>query len=213
MLAQTAAVVGEAATMSGLSLEELVEALTRSPQAAGLMAAALQGSAATAVDAKLKLFARVLANTATDSAVIDEDLLVVRAINALEAPHLRVMELLRREPPATDVPTKRPPQHWTGASVALELGWPASSVTSVLLTLQAAAAIYLSPTQIDGGSATWATAMDLGARVDLGDLACELTNFGERMLVRIERAGEDVPSSVELRWRPDDHQAAFTVSS
>jgi CelD/BcsL family acetyltransferase involved in cellulose biosynthesis len=24
---------------------------------------------------------------------------------------------------------------------------------------------------------------------------------------------EDVPSSVELRWRPDDHQAAFTVSS
>jgi hypothetical protein len=24
---------------------------------------------------------------------------------------------------------------------------------------------------------------------------------------------EDVPSSVELRWRPDDHQAAFTFSS
>jgi hypothetical protein len=24
---------------------------------------------------------------------------------------------------------------------------------------------------------------------------------------------EDVPSSVELRWRPDDHQAAFTISS
>ena len=24
--------------------------------------------------------------------------------------------------------------------------------------------------------------------------------------------GEDVPSSVELRWRPDDHQAAVTVS-
>jgi uridine kinase len=23
---------------------------------------------------------------------------------------------------------------------------------------------------------------------------------------------EDVPSSVDLRWRPDDHQAAFTVS-
>jgi hypothetical protein len=26
-------------------------------------------------------------------------------------------------------------------------------------------------------------------------------------------AVEDVPSSVELRWRPDDHQAAFTDSS
>ena len=24
---------------------------------------------------------------------------------------------------------------------------------------------------------------------------------------------EVVPSSVELRWRPDDHQAAFTFSS
>src|SRR5665811_2319832 len=28
-----------------------------------------------------------------------------------------------------------------------------------------------------------------------------------------EDRDEDVPSSVELRWRPDDHQAAFTVSS
>ena len=26
-------------------------------------------------------------------------------------------------------------------------------------------------------------------------------------------SNEDVPSSVELRWRPDDHQATFTVSS
>jgi len=24
---------------------------------------------------------------------------------------------------------------------------------------------------------------------------------------------EDVPSSVELRWRPDNHQATFTISS
>ena len=28
-----------------------------------------------------------------------------------------------------------------------------------------------------------------------------------------EPVSEDVPSSVELRWRPDDHQAAVTVSS
>jgi hypothetical protein len=26
-------------------------------------------------------------------------------------------------------------------------------------------------------------------------------------------AAEDVPNSVELRWRPGDHQAALTVSS
>jgi hypothetical protein len=25
------------------------------------------------------------------------------------------------------------------------------------------------------------------------------------------KKAEDVPSSVELRWRPDDHQAAFSV--
>jgi hypothetical protein len=35
-----------------------------------------------------------------------------------------------------------------------------------------------------------------------------------RVLVLVGLAhGEDVPSSVELRWRPDDHQATFTVSS
>ncbi len=27
------------------------------------------------------------------------------------------------------------------------------------------------------------------------------------------KADEDVPSSVELRWRPDDSQATFTISS
>jgi hypothetical protein len=31
--------------------------------------------------------------------------------------------------------------------------------------------------------------------------------------IRVLMFFENVPSSVELRWRPDDHQAAFTVSS
>jgi hypothetical protein len=34
-----------------------------------------------------------------------------------------------------------------------------------------------------------------------------------QLVKAIDAAGEDVPRSVELRRRPDDHQAALTVSS
>ena len=38
-------------------------------------------------------------------------------------------------------------------------------------------------------------------------------DLGDEVEVLVEVHDEDVPSSVELRWRPDDDQAAFTVSS
>jgi hypothetical protein len=37
--------------------------------------------------------------------------------------------------------------------------------------------------------------------------------IGSFLLCPSGGSNEDVPSSVELRWRPGDHQAALTVSS
>lgn len=41
-----------------------------------------------------------------------------------------------------------------------------------------------------------------------------MSGLGAACTTRLKADGvdEDVPSSVELRWRPDDHQAAFMVS-
>ena len=44
------------------------------------------------------------------------------------------------------------------------------------------------------------------ANVSAGDIEGAVTKF-------LDGSWEVVPSSVELRWRPDDHQAAFTFSS
>jgi excisionase family DNA binding protein len=69
------------------------------------------------------------------------------------------------------------------------------------LSLQQAAVIY-------------AVSVDtLRRRIRAGKLPA--SRFGVRLIrVRIEDLDREVvPSSVELRWRPDDHQAAFTFSS
>ena len=50
--------------------------------------------------------------------------------------------------------------------------------------------------------------MALAQRAGLSALAGEHVAIADR--VRGEPV-EDVPSSVELRWRPVDHQAAFTI--
>ncbi len=42
--------------------------------------------------------------------------------------------------------------------------------------------------------------LDLGERLKVADAGVMMRTM----------LGEDVPSSVELRWRPDDHQAALT---
>jgi len=39
------------------------------------------------------------------------------------------------------------------------------------------------------------------------------TQQRRRCVARVASTMEDVPSSVELRWRPDDSQATFTISS
>jgi len=45
------------------------------------------------------------------------------------------------------------------------------------------------------------------------ELADHLVCAGIERVVVESTSDEDVPSSVELRWRPDDHQATFTISS
>lgn len=77
----------------------------------------------------------------------------------------------------------------SGSLVAIQTGWTASSVSAVLLTLQAAGVVYLSSARVDGLAGTWAALEATGHRVALADMACELTDFGRSLLDRIEEEG------------------------
>jgi hypothetical protein len=60
---------------------------------------------------------------------------------------------------------------------------------------------------------------DRGTADEPGEEHVELTMTSTGLVnpdgspIQVDVDLEDVPSSVELRWRPDDHQATFTVSS
>jgi hypothetical protein len=56
------------------------------------------------------------------------------------------------------------------------------------------------------------TSLDRFVRTTTGILNA-VDKLTEKRGVSIKSLKEVVPSSVELRWRPDDHQAAFTFSS
>lgn len=94
--------------MASLDPEQLIDALSRDSARMNLAAETLRAASETSVEAKLRLFARVLANAATETAIVDEELIVVRAIRYLEATHLRLAAILREPPSFPPVPTKPP---------------------------------------------------------------------------------------------------------
>ena len=69
----------------------------------------------------------------------------------------------------------------------------------LLAAFDHASGVVLGQTQVDGKSNEITAFAPLLDRIDLANV--------------LVTADEDVPSSVELRWRPGDHQAASTVSS
>lgn len=181
--------VRTAADKSGLSYAELTAALTRDPETALLAATALNAAAETAMREKVLLMGRVLANAATDTAVVDDEFLFTRAMRLLEAPHFRMLSALNR-PPIYEADTGGSATgRWMPAQLAAQLNWNRRSVTSVLLTLQGEAAAYLSPSVLDGGSASeFRDLMRARNPVDLGDLYCEITDFGAHLVERVEDA-------------------------
>jgi hypothetical protein len=171
---------------TGLAEAELVAALTRDPEVMLVAATALNAAAETAVDEKIALMARVLANAATDTALVDDELLVVRAMRVLEAPHIRALALIKEPSPHDEGPSAV--LRWTPAMISARLDWPSRSVTSVLLTLQSVAAALLTTNSVDGGGATWQDLMRVREPVQLGDMACEITDFGAYLIDRLHEA-------------------------
>jgi hypothetical protein len=170
-----------------MSYAELTQALSQDPEVALLAATALNAAAETAMREKVLLMGRVLANAATDRALVDDEFLFTRAMRVLEAPHFRMLAVLNRPPVYGPDKERSTTMRWMPAQLSAELNWNRRSVTSVLLTLQGEAAAYLSLSVVDGGRAVEFRELMRGRKpVDLADLGCEITDFGAYMVERIE---------------------------
>jgi len=84
---------------SGLEPDDLVARLARDQPTLSLAAEAVEAGMRTAVPEKIVALGRVLAQAALDDAKVDAERLVVAALAALEAPHIRLLHLLAEAPP------------------------------------------------------------------------------------------------------------------
>jgi hypothetical protein len=183
--------VGVAVRETGLSPEKLADVLVSDGQVLLVAATALNAAAETALDEKVQLMGRVDPNAATDTARVDEELLVARAMRVLDTPHVRLLSLLA-EPPRYEADADRTSTYrWTPAALAARSGWPQRSVTSVLMTLQSQSTALLSPSRMDGGQTTYRDLMRLREPVKLDEMHCEITDFGAYLVERLEHAKQE----------------------
>jgi hypothetical protein len=86
------------AETAGMDVDGLLEELTSTPVRQELLASALEGAAHATLEAKIKALGRSLATgaLATNSAEVDRELLFVRAMSEIEAPHLRLLEQMAK---------------------------------------------------------------------------------------------------------------------
>lgn len=108
---KAAVALSEAADDSGTSVEHILEQMGSHPSRLALLAEALNVAARTSLDAKVRMLGSALASgaLAEDDARIDEQHLRVTVLRELEAPHLKVLEVI-------DTASHHSQGMWTGAS-------------------------------------------------------------------------------------------------
>jgi hypothetical protein len=78
---------------SGIPAHDLARTIGEDSNLMLLAITALQAASETALRSKVRLMGQVIANAAIDRALVDEGLLIARAVRLLEAPHIRVLSL------------------------------------------------------------------------------------------------------------------------
>lgn len=193
--ADAARALGVAVDESGIPANDLSGVIGADADLMLLSITALQAASETALRSKVRLMGHVIANAATDRALIDESLLIARAVRFLEAPHIRVLALLA-DPPRYDGDTQgHATIRWSPTQIAGRLNWPRTSVTAVLMALQGASCAVLTSAKIDGGASTYRDLMTVRQPVALDDMSCEITDFGSQLLQELNPEDEDEPVS------------------
>jgi hypothetical protein len=129
-------VVGVAAHERGVDLQQLLEQVLAGSEAQQLLAGlAIQAASQTTSHDKIRALGRALANgLVDDEAVVDEQLLLVRALEDLEAPHIGVLNMMATQhvwaswggAQLQDLHPEQSPMPWTEAK--LEAGRPGATL-------------------------------------------------------------------------------------
>jgi hypothetical protein len=94
---RTAIPIEQAAQRLGLSIEDVTERLSNDPQLEQLTTTVLIGALSTESAEKLMFLGRVLANVLQDQATLEEEHFLAQAVTAIEAPHVRLLDLIERQ--------------------------------------------------------------------------------------------------------------------
>lgn len=139
---------------------------------------ALAASAATYTEEKIHVLGRALANgvLTEDDAILDTELFVVDAFSRLEAPHVRVLELLSKAGPvdANAVKYRLADPPLTVAAISGAYPQAGPTLPAIVATLEAVGAIIEPP--LEG--------------LTFGQTASyQASDFGELLLERLREAG------------------------
>ncbi|SDN76866.1 hypothetical protein SAMN05428965_1536 [Geodermatophilus sp. DSM 45219] len=94
---RTAVPVEHAAECLGIAVPEVTDRLTDEPELEHVTTTVLIGALSTESHEKLLFLGRVLANVLTDRAVLEEEQFLAQAIAAIEAPHVRLLDLIESQ--------------------------------------------------------------------------------------------------------------------
>lgn len=86
-----------AAAATNQPIDELTELLADDPAFEQIVTTVLVGAVSTQMTQKLIALGRILANVVEDPAKVDEEQFLALALNAVEAPHLRLLDALDRQ--------------------------------------------------------------------------------------------------------------------
>ena len=76
---------------SGMAAGQVLHRMEESPELEEVMTRAIEAAAITAHDEKRRALAKVIASGLHDDALVDEALMMVRAIDAIDPPHIRAL--------------------------------------------------------------------------------------------------------------------------
>jgi DNA-binding MarR family transcriptional regulator len=188
---QVAAMVDIAVRAAGQTHDELLQRVTADPHRAQLFAAAVRAAANTALESKLKVLGRLLAQGLLDDGEdpAEEARLLISAIEDIERLHLRVLyhlengytARLNEEEPSTAFPEALPTDAWPFEKLAEELTVNRSALEMLIGSLTGRNLIH--------GSA------DVYGVPEAGQMHWRLTDTGRAILERFREAGEAAASA------------------
>lgn len=136
--ARAGAVVGVAADERGVDPEQLAADVLAADEEIRLLAGlAIAAAMRTVNEDKIRALGRALAHGLDDDARVDEELLIVKALEDLERPHITVLDLMATRMPWTfgDAPALDPrqsPVEWQVASIERQLPGTQAVLPTVL---------------------------------------------------------------------------------